>query len=73
MFKNKAAFSPSIAKISNMLIDNAKELTIVLQMYSYNCSMTLGSLWNYCRDEIEDIDDNASQGKSFKHNNVKYI
>ena len=56
-----------------MLIDNAKELTIVLQMYSYNCSMTLGSLWNYCRDEIEDIDDNASQGKSFKHNNGKYI
>ena len=62
MFKNKAAFSPSIAKISNILIDSAKER-----------SMTLGSLWNYCRDEIEDIDDNASQGKSFKHNNGKYI
>ena len=29
--------------------------------------MTLGSLWNYYRDEIDGVDDNASDGKSFKH------
>ena len=36
--------------------------------YSQNCSMTSGSLWNYYRDEIDDVDDNASNGKSFEYN-----
>ena len=34
--------------------------------YSQNYSMTLGSLWNYFKDEIDDVDKNASDGKSFK-------
>ena len=34
--------------------------------YSQNYSMTSGSLWNYYRDEIDDVDDNASDGRSFK-------
>ena len=25
------------------------------------------SLWNYYREEIDDVDDNASDGKSFKY------
>ena len=29
--------------------------------------MTSGSLWNYCRDKIDDVDDNVSDDKSFKH------
>ena len=29
--------------------------------------MRLGSLQNYCKDEIDDINDNASQGKSVKY------
>ena len=29
--------------------------------------MTSGSLWNYYRDEIDDVDGNASDGKSFKY------
>ena len=29
--------------------------------------MTSGSLWNYYRDEIDDVDDNASDGKSFEY------
>ena len=29
--------------------------------------MTSGSLWNYCRDKIDDVDDNVSGDKSFKH------
>ena len=29
--------------------------------------MTSGSLWNYYRDEIEDVSDNASDIRSFKY------
>ena len=29
--------------------------------------MTSGSLWNYYRDEIDDVDDNILDGKSFKY------
>ena len=29
--------------------------------------MTSRSLWNYYRDEIDGVDDNASDGKSFKY------
>ena len=35
--------------------------------YSQNCSMTSRSLWNYYTDKIDDVDDNASDGNSFKH------
>ena len=35
--------------------------------YSQNYSMTSGSLWNYYRDKIDDVDDNASDGKSFEY------
>ena len=29
--------------------------------------MTSGSLWNYYRDEIDGVDDNASDGKPFEY------
>ena len=35
--------------------------------YSQNYSMTSGRLWNCYRDKIDDVDDNASDGKSFKY------
>ena len=35
--------------------------------YRQNYSMTSGSLWNYSRDEIDDVDDNASDGKSLEY------
>ena len=35
--------------------------------YSENYSMTSESLWNYYRDEIDGVDDNASDDKSFKY------
>ena len=35
--------------------------------YSQNYSMTSRCLWNYYRDEIDDVDDNASDGKSFEY------
>ena len=36
--------------------------------YTLNYSMTSGSLWNYYRDKIDDVEvnDSASDGKSFK-------
>ena len=35
--------------------------------YIQNYSMTLENLWNYYRDENDDVDDNASDGKSFNY------
>ena len=35
--------------------------------YSQNYSMTSRSLYNYYKGEIDDINDNASDGKSFKY------
>ena len=48
-----------------LILDNVEDLDIVMQMYnlleySQNYSKTSGSLWNYYRDEIDDVDDNAS-------------
>ena len=45
-------------------MENAECLDIVMLMYnlleySHNYSMTSGSLWNYYRDKIDDVDDNA--------------
>ena len=45
-----------IGEINNTQIDNAKDIGIVMQMYdlieySDNYSKTLGSLWQYYRDE----------------------
>ena len=35
--------------------------------YRQNYSMTVGSLCNYYREEIDNIHDNASDSKSFKY------
>ena len=35
--------------------------------YNQNYSMTSGILWKFYRDEIDDVNDNASNGKSFKY------
>ena len=53
------------------MTDNAEDLDIVMPMYnlleySQNYSMT-GSLWNYYRDKIDDVDDIASDGKPFEY------
>ena len=55
-----------------MLIDNAEDLDIVMTMYnvleySDGYSVTSGSLWNYYRDEIDDVNDNVSEGKPFEY------
>ena len=55
-FNNNAPFICCIKKINNTLVDNAKDLLIVVPMYNLieyikNCSKTTGSLWNYYRDK----------------------
>ena len=72
VFKNNAPFRSCISKINSTLIDNAEDLDIAIPMYnlleySQNYFMTTGNLWNYDRDEIDDVDDNASDDKSFEY------
>ena len=72
-FKYNAPFRSSISKITITLIDNAEDLDIVVPIYnlleySQNYSMTSGSLWNYYRDETDDVDNDTSDGKSFNYN-----
>ena len=68
--KNNAPFISCISKINNTLIDNAKDLDIVMPMYnlleySKNYSKTTGSLSNYYRD-----DPNSVLGGT--NNNINY-
>ena len=35
--------------------------------YCYNYFMASGSLWNYYRDEVDEVNDNPSDGTSFKY------
>ena len=59
-------------KNNNTFIYNPEDLDFVMPIYnrlenSDNYSMTSRSLWNYYRDEVDDIKDNASDGKSFDY------
>ena len=52
-----------MSKIDNTFIDNAKDLDNVVPIYNLleyrdNYSMTLGSLWNYYKDEVNDGNEN---------------
>ena len=69
-FKNNAPFTSCISKINNTLMDNAKDLDIVIPMYnlleySKNYRKTTESLWTYYRDEP-----NSSIGG--RNDNVNY-
>ena len=71
-FKNNAPFRSWISKINGTLIDNAEYFDKVMPMYnlleySQNYSMTSESSWSYFRDKTDNINDNASDGKSFKY------
>ena len=55
-FKNDAPFTSCISKINNTLIDNTKDLDVVMPVYnlieySKKYRKTTGRLWNYYRDE----------------------
>ena len=58
-FKNTAPIRLCISKINNTFIENGENLDIVMSMhnlleYSDIYSITSGSSWNYCRDEVDD-------------------
>ena len=55
IFKNYAPFTNYISETNNTQIDNAKDIDIVMPMYSLieysdNYAKTTGSLWQYCKD-----------------------
>ena len=55
--KNNAPFTNCISKINDVLSDNAGDLDIVMPMYNLfeynkNFSKTIGRLWNYYKDEL---------------------
>ena len=71
ILKNNAPFVSCITRINNELIEDADNLDIVLPMYnlleySKNYRKTIGSLYNYYRDELND-DANLN---NFANNNV---
>ena len=66
--KNCVPFTNCISEINNTQVDNAKDIDIVMPMYSLieysdNYAKTTGSLWQYFRDEP---DDNLAYSESFK-------
>ena len=67
-FKNCAPFINCISEISNIQIDNCKDIDIIMAMYnlieySDNYAKTSGRLWEYYRDEPND---NLADSESFK-------
>ena len=79
ILKNNAPFILCITKINNELIEDAEDLDIVMPMYnlleySKNCRKTIGSLYNYYRDELSDGDDdnNFDNIKVVNSNAFKY-
>ena len=59
ILKNNAPFVSCITKINNEFIEDADDLDIVMPMYnlleySKNYRKTIGSLYNYYRDELND-------------------
>ena len=62
IFKNCAPFTNFISETNNTLVENAKDLDIVMPVYSlieYSDSYLKksGSLWQYCKD-IPAVDNN---------------
>ena len=72
ILKNNVPFVSCITRINGELIEDADDLDIVTPMYnlleySKNYRKTIGSLYNYYRDELsDDADDNSN---TFKYKN----
>ena len=72
ILKNNAPFVSCITKTNNELIEDAEDLDIVMPMYnlleySKNYKKTVGSFYNYYRDELRDDPDNNN------FNNIKVV
>ena len=79
IFKNNAPFVSCITRINGELIEDVDDLDIVMSMYnlleySKNYRKTIGSLYNYYRDELsDDADDNNFDNiKVINLNTFKY-
>ena len=64
IFKNYAPFTNCTSEINNTKVDNAKDIDIVIPIYSLteysdNYSKTSGSLWQCCKD-IPAVNDNGA-------------
>ena len=71
ILKDNAPFASCITRINNELIEDADDLDIVMPMYnlleySKNYRKTIGSLYNYYRDELNDV----GNLNNFANNNV---
>ena len=67
ILKNNAPFISCITRLNGELIEDADDLDIVMPMYnlleySKNYRKTIGSLYNYYRDELSDDNDNDNFG-----------
>ena len=81
ILKNNAPFVSCITRINGELIEDADDLDIVMPMYnlleySKNYRKTIGSLYNYYRDELSDDADNnnfdnikVGNSNTFKYKN----
>ena len=81
ILKNNAPFVSCITRINGELIEDADDLDIVMPMYnlleySKNCRKTIGSLYNYYRDELSDDNNpnnfpstNVVNSETFKYKN----
>ena len=81
ILKNNAPFIPCITRINGELIEDADDLDIVMPTYnlleySKNNRKTIGSLYNYYRDELSNDADNDNFGnitvvnsETFKYKN----
>ena len=79
ILKNNAPFVSCITRINGELIEDADDLDIVMSMYnlleySKNYRKTIGSLYNYYKDELsDDADDNNFDNiKVVNSNTFKY-
>ena len=79
ILKNNAPFVSCITRINGELIEDANDLDIVMSMYnlleySKNYRKTIGSIYNYYRDELSgDADDNNFDNiKVVNSNTFKY-
>ena len=79
ILKNNAPFVSCITRINGELIEDADDLDIVMSMYnlleySKNYRKTIGSLYNYYRDELSDDADNNNfdNSKVVNSNTFKY-
>ena len=79
ILKNNAPFVSCITRINGELIEDADDLDIVMSMYnlleySKNYRKTIGSLYNYYRDELSDDadDNNLDNIKVVNSNTFKY-